>query len=94
MMDSGGEASKTAKCYRNATHSTYIYEIPLTHLPPLLLINMAIYSLETLVGIWHGNFLSVVYLHWKEGKKWEAFSSLLKIELRGDEFLSLGPRYN
>lgn len=60
----------------------------------LLLINMTIYSLETLVGIWHANFRSVAHLHWKKGKRWEAFWSLLKTELRGDEFLSLGPRCN
>lgn len=44
---------------------------------------MTIYSLETLVGIWHANFLSVAHLHWKKEKRWEAFWSLLKIELRG-----------
>lgn len=67
-----GEASKTVKCYRNASHSTYIYEMLLIHPRPLLLTNMTIYSLETLVGIWHANFLSVAHLHRKKGK-WEAF---------------------
>lgn len=37
---------------------------------------------------------SVAHLHWKKGKRWEAFWSHLKIELTGDEFLSLGSRYN
>lgn len=44
---------------------------------------MTIYSLETHAGIWHANFLSVAHLHWKKGKRWEAFWSLLKTELRG-----------
>lgn len=44
---------------------------------------MTIYSIETHAGIWHANFQSVAHLHWKKRKRWEAFWSLLKIELRG-----------
>lgn len=55
---------------------------------------MTVYSIETHAGIWHANFPSVAHLHWKKGKRWEAFWNLLKNWAQGDEFLSLGPRYN